>query len=114
IAGVNVIAADTSAEAQEQFESMKRQRVRQMLGRGQKLSDEDVESILASPAGAQVLEMVRCSAVGTGPEVAAELGRFAEQARADELIVSLASPGRENRLRSLELLAEAHGLAPAA
>jgi luciferase family oxidoreductase group 1 len=114
IAGVNVIAADTIAEAEEEFLAAKRRRVKLLFGRGRRLSPEEVDLVLESPAGAQVLEMVRYSAVGSGSEVAAYLERFTEHARADELIVSLASPERKARLRSLELLARAHGLAPAA
>src|SRR3954464_8939297 len=51
IAGINVVAADTSGEAREQLLAAKRTRVRSLLGRGQTFSDEEADAILASPAG---------------------------------------------------------------
>ncbi|GGK84100.1 putative luciferase-like protein [Planomonospora parontospora subsp. parontospora] len=113
IAGVNVIAAGTSEEAQEQFLEAKRRRVNLFLGRDRAFTPEEADLVLASPAGRQILQMARYSAVGTPAEVTEYLGRFAEHARADELIVVSAAPGREAWLRSLELLAKEYGLAPA-
>jgi luciferase family oxidoreductase group 1 len=113
IAGVNVIAADTAQEAQEQFLDAKRRRVGLFLGRGRAFTPEEADLVLASPAGRQILQMARYSAVGTPAEVTEYLGRFAEHARADELIVVSAAPGREAWLRSFELLAKEYGLAPA-
>ncbi|WP_449066082.1 LLM class flavin-dependent oxidoreductase [Planomonospora algeriensis] len=113
IAGVNVIAADTAQEAQEQFLEAKRRRVGLFLGRDRTFTPEEADLVLASPAGRQILQMARYSAVGTPAEVTEYLGRFAEHARADELIVVSAAPGREAWLRSLELLAKEYGLTPA-
>ncbi|MER6949444.1 LLM class flavin-dependent oxidoreductase [Nonomuraea sp. NPDC000554] len=113
IAGVNVIAADTADEAQEQFLAAKRTRVARFLARDRKLTQEEADLILASPAGQQVLHMMKYSAVGTPDEVAEYLDRFAGHAQADELIVASAAPDRKAWLRSLELLAAAHGLTPA-
>ncbi|MEU8207076.1 LLM class flavin-dependent oxidoreductase [Streptosporangium sp. NPDC049046] len=110
IAGVNVLAADTTAEAQEQFLAMKRSRVSLLLGRGRKFTPEEADSILASPAGRQILQMTTYSAIGTPAEVTDYLDRFAEHAQADELITVSATPDRTAWLRSFELLAEAHGL----
>ncbi|MEU0568194.1 LLM class flavin-dependent oxidoreductase [Nonomuraea sp. NPDC005983] len=113
IAGVNVIAADTADEAQEQFLAAKRTRVARFLARDRKLTQEEADLILASPAGQQVLHMMKYSAVGTPGEVAEYLDRFAGHAQADELIVASAAPDRKAWIRSLELLATAHGLTPA-
>ncbi|MBG0826789.1 LLM class flavin-dependent oxidoreductase [Planomonospora sp. ID67723] len=113
IAGVNVIAADTEQEAQEQFLTAKRKRVSLFLGRGRTFTPEEADAILASPAGQQILRMTTYSAVGTPAEVEDYLGRFAGHAQADELIVVSAAPGRKAWLRSIELLADAHGLTPA-
>ncbi|MER6170069.1 LLM class flavin-dependent oxidoreductase [Streptosporangium sp. NPDC001681] len=110
IAGVNVLAADTTAEAQEQFLAMKRSRVSLLLGRGRKFTPEEADGILASPAGQQILQMATYSAIGTPAEVTDYLDRFAENFQADELITVSASPDRKAWLRSFELLAEAHGL----
>ena len=105
IAGVNVIAADTSREAQEQFLAAKRSRVRTMLGRGQTFDDKEADQILASPAGRHVQRMVTYSAVGTPAEVSEYIAAFADHADADELITVHPSPTAETRLRSIELLA---------
>jgi luciferase family oxidoreductase group 1 len=105
IAGVNVIAADTSREAQEHFLTAKHSRVRTLLGRGQTLNDEEADLILASPAGLHVQQMVTYSAVGTPAEVSEYIAAFANHADADELITVHPSPTAETRLRSIELLA---------
>jgi luciferase family oxidoreductase group 1 len=106
IAGVNVIAADTSSEAQEQFLAAKRNRVTDMLGRGRIFTDEEADTILASPAGQRLQQMLTYSAVGTPPEVSEYIEAFARHADADELIVAHQSLTAEARLRSVELLAD--------
>jgi luciferase family oxidoreductase group 1 len=105
IAGVNVIAADTQADADEQFHRAKRARVRALARPGRRLSDEEIDAVLASPEGAQIEQMVRYAAVGRPADVRQYLENFAKSADADELIVALQSPGAEARLRSAELLA---------
>ncbi|TAM93023.1 MAG: MsnO8 family LLM class oxidoreductase, partial [Jatrophihabitans sp.] len=106
IAGVNVICADSSAEAATQFHAAKRARVRSLARPGLQLTDEQVDAVLASPEGLRVEQMVRCSAVGTPPEAREYLEDFAKIADADELIIALPSPRPEDRLRSAGLLAE--------
>jgi len=115
IAGVNVIAADTEEDARAQHLKVRRARVSLFLGRqtGRTYSDEEADAILASPQGAQIADMMRCSAVGSPRAVRAYLEDFREEADADELIVVHASPSLDARLRSAELLAEAWELAPA-
>jgi luciferase family oxidoreductase group 1 len=107
IAGVNVIAADTSADANEQFLAAKRGRAAAMFARGRTLADEEADAILASPAGLYLHQMVTYSAVGTPAEVSEYVEAFAEHSDADELMVAHQSPTTEARLRSVELLAEA-------
>jgi luciferase family oxidoreductase group 1 len=106
IAGVNVVAADTSAGAQEQFLAAKRSLVTSMFGRGRTFTDEEADAILASPVSQHVQQMVRYSAVGTPAEVSEYIKAFATYADADELIVIHKSPTTEARLRSVELLAD--------
>ncbi|MEU1727303.1 LLM class flavin-dependent oxidoreductase [Nonomuraea sp. NPDC005692] len=110
IAGVNVIAADTGEEAQEQLLTAKRYRVSRFLGRGRTFTPEEADMVLESPAGQQILRMMQYSAVGTPAEVDDYLARFAAHAQADELIVVSSAPDRKAWLRSIELLAAAHGL----
>ena len=107
IAGVNVVAADSTEQAQQQFHEAKRRRAKRMVRGGNKLSDEELDVLLDSPAGRQVDHMVRYSAVGDSDEVVDQLEEFARHADADELIVSLAAPGREERRHALELLGAA-------
>src|SRR4051812_23665638 len=105
IAGVNVIAADTEADAQEQFQRAKRCRVRAFARPGIKLSDEQADAVLTTPEGRHIEQMVVYSAVGRPAEVREYLEGFAKHADADELIVALQSPATDERLRSAELLA---------
>jgi len=105
IAGVNVIAADTKAQAQRHFLAAKRSRAKLLFDRDGIFTDEDADMILASPVGQPVLQMTKYSAVGTPVEVKAYLDGFAEHAGADELIVATHASG-EAWLRSFELLAD--------
>jgi luciferase family oxidoreductase group 1 len=113
IAGVGVIAADSSESAAAQFEAGRRVRARAVLGRGRKLSDDDVTDLLASPDAALVDEMLAYTAVGLADEVTAYLASFAADTGADELIAAHYSDSVPNRLRSVELLARTLGPAGA-
>jgi alkanesulfonate monooxygenase SsuD/methylene tetrahydromethanopterin reductase-like flavin-dependent oxidoreductase (luciferase family) len=55
--------------------------------------------------------MMKYSAIGTPDVVMAYLDEFTAHADADELIVAHQSNGTEARLRSVELLAAAAGMA---
>lgn len=107
IAGMNVIAATTDDEAAAQLATVQRRRVALFLGRGRHLDDDQVEALLDSPGGHQVLAMMRHTAAGTPDDVWAGIEAFRTQADADEVIVALASPTAATRLASLDLLAEA-------
>ena len=113
IAAVNVIAADTESDAQEQLRRAKRARLRALARPGLSLSDEQADEVLASPQGAQIQHMVRYSAVGEPHQVRSYLDEFEKHADADELIVALQSPTIDQRLRSAELLAGVSALAAA-
>ena len=107
MAGVNVIAADTTDEAEEQLRVALRRRVSLMLGRGGRFSDEQADLLLETPAGQQIRQMTTYTALGTPAEVKDYLDRFVTHADADELIVAGQSPSGPQRLRSFDLLAEA-------
>jgi luciferase family oxidoreductase group 1 len=116
IAGVNVIAATSAASAAGQFETVRRLRAVNLFGRslGRTVTEEEAGVLLASEAGRQVDQMLRYFAVGTPTAVAEYLGEFVSHADADELMVVHQSPAIEDRLRSVELLAEATSIeAPA-
>jgi luciferase family oxidoreductase group 1 len=99
IAGVNVVAADTTAEAQELFQAAKRARVSSFFGGGRTFSDDEAEMILESPQGQHLVQMLRYSAVGEPAAVRDYLDEFARHADADELIVAHQAPGTAARLR---------------
>ncbi len=107
IAGVNVIASDSSADAQAQLTQTMRNRVSALLARGRTLTDQEADELLSSGAGEHVRQMVKYAAVGTPAEVGEYLEAFRKHADADELMVAHQSPTSEARLRSVELLAEA-------
>ncbi len=107
IAGVNVIAADTDDEALEQWETVRRYRIARFVAPGRDLSDDEADAILASPQGQQIAQMMHYSAVGAPDRVKAYLDEFAERAGVDELITAHSSPTIDQRLRSVDLLADA-------
>jgi luciferase family oxidoreductase group 1 len=113
IAGVNVIASDTADDAREQLAHVRRARARTLLGRGPyaaqaaRWTDEEVDELLASPAGRQVAEMMKFTVAGTAADVKEYVATFARRATADEVIVVHPSSRLEARLRSVELLASA-------
>jgi luciferase family oxidoreductase group 1 len=106
IAGLNVIAAETAEEAKELFKAALRFRVRALLAKGRTLTDGEADLLLASPAGRHVMQMTKYSAIGTPPDVAAEVRRFARDAGADEVITVHPAQTLSARLRSVALLAE--------
>jgi luciferase family oxidoreductase group 1 len=107
IAGVNVIAADTAAEAQQHLEAVRRTVAVALFGRGQSLTDEEADLLLRQGAGQHVDQMFTYAAIGTAPEVADYLEGFRKVADADELITAHQARTPEGRLRSVTLTAEA-------
>lgn len=107
IAGVNVIAADTDDDALEQFTAVRRRRIARFVVPPRDLTDDEADELLASPQGQQIAGMMHYSAVGAPERVRAYLTEFAERAGVDELITAHASPTIEERLRSVDLLADA-------
>ena len=110
IAGINVIAAPSVDDAQEQFLETQRRRARLIFGRGTPLTAAEVDEVLASPARAHVDEMLRYSAVGEPDRVVTQLQEFAAAAGADELILAGAAPDKDAKLRTFELIADGAGL----
>jgi luciferase family oxidoreductase group 1 len=105
IAGVNVVAAETSTKAEAHLLYAQRRRVGRFVAPGRTLSDDEADAILTSRAGRQVLQMMECTAVGNPHAVERYLDDFAASSHADELIVTLMSPTLEDRLRSAAILA---------
>ena len=107
MAGVNVIAADTESAAHAQLERTRRARVRSLFGRdNRRLTDDEVEAILGSQQGAAVEAMLTYTGVGTPDAVRAYLDEFQQHTGADELVVVHHASTVEQRLRSVDLLAQ--------
>src|SRR4051794_28789031 len=107
IAGVNVIAAETMSQAQENLQAVRRTMAVGLFGRGRSFTDEEADLLLEQGAGQHVTSMFTYAAVGTPHEVADYLESFRKQADADELITAHQAPTTEGRLRSVALTAEA-------
>jgi luciferase family oxidoreductase group 1 len=111
IAGINVIAADTDAAAQEQSEWRRRAFARALFSRpGHRLGDDELDMLLRSPQASILDQMLIYTARGTPAAVKASVDQFAKYADADELMVVHQAATLAARLRSLELLAETMGL----
>ena len=111
LAAVNVICADTDDDADRQLQVAARWRVQRFLNVPETVHDGELDRLMATPQGQHILRMMTYSAVGSPAVVRQYLDDFAAHADADELIVALASPTTPERLRSLELVAEAAGIA---
>lgn len=110
IAAVNVTAADSEQEAEEQTRIVHRNRVRAFMGRrGTMLSDDQLDAVVNSHQGRQITDMLRYTAKGTGEQVAEYLEAFQKLANADELMISLQSGSHDATLRNMEILAGSWG-----
>ncbi|MDQ0383139.1 LLM class flavin-dependent oxidoreductase [Amycolatopsis thermophila] len=110
IAGANVFAAEDHDEAVAQRTVAYRARTRSMLAQGRQganFTDAEIDAFLASPNGRGLAGMTRYTAVGTPDEVRAYLEDFAAEARADELILAHHAQDVADRIRSVELTANA-------
>lgn len=116
MAGVNVICADTDAEARRLF-TTHQMRFADFRRRGEsglaKPPIDDIDQYWTPEEKAMASHMLRYSVVGSPATVREDLARFREHADADELIVVTSTYDEEPELRSLELLAEAADLVPA-
>ncbi|HEX4126906.1 MAG TPA: LLM class flavin-dependent oxidoreductase [Acidimicrobiales bacterium] len=112
MAGVNVIAADSTDAAREQLRDIRRIRAVSLHGRrlgvGElDISDDQADQLLSAGASAQVDHMLTYTALGTRREVSDYLEDFLRLTGADELVTVHQVPTSEGRLRSVTLLAEA-------
>jgi luciferase family oxidoreductase group 1 len=110
IAGANVVAADDTADAQEQFATVRRQFVRSMIARrpgAPEYGDAQIDAFLTTSNGKQLADMLRYTAVGDVDEVRRFLEQFAASAQVDEVIVAPHGSDSLARLRSAELTAVA-------
>lgn len=115
IAGVGVLAAETTARAHELMEQAKRQRVASFLGRNRErpFTEAEIDMLMGTPQAEQILDMMRYTALGAPDDVADYLRHFAEACGADELITVHHPLEEEDRLASVSLTAQACALVPA-
>jgi luciferase family oxidoreductase group 1 len=105
---INVIVADTDAEATRLFSSIQQRFVDMVRNRRGLLSPplDDIESYWTPHEKAHAMRMLACSFVGSPETVRRTLQAFIERTGADELMVSAAIYDQAARLHSYELLAE--------
>jgi luciferase family oxidoreductase group 1 len=113
---INVIVADTDAEARRLFTSLQ-QRFTDMVRNARGLLSppiDDIDTYWTPQEKAHAMRMLTCAFVGSPDTVRRELAAFIERTGADELMVSGTVYDHDARLRSYELLAEiGRELAPA-
>jgi len=108
MAGVNVVAADTDAEARRLFTSVQQRFVGMVRGARGRLPApiDDIEDYWSQMEKAQVLRMLKRSFVG-GPETVRDgLSDFLRETGVDEVMVASAIYDQSARLRSYEILAD--------
>lgn len=107
--GMNVVAADSDAEAEHLFTSMQQQFCTVLRGRPGTLPPpvDDMASVWTPPEKAAVADFLQCSAVGAESTVRARVSEFAQAHDADEIMVSSMIYDPAAALRSFELLARA-------
>jgi len=105
--GVNVIAAETDAQARRLFTSVQQGFTNAIRGKRSKLQPpiDDIEEYWTPPEKDLVCHMLACSFVGSAETARRGLERFIENTQADELIVAAAIYDHAARLRSYEILA---------
>jgi len=107
MAGVNVICAESDAEAQRLFSSLQNVVVGIVTGNRGRLAPPAPVDDLPPHIQAHVDAFLGCSFVGSPATVRAGLEEFSERTGADELMVASAIYDPAARLRSCELLARA-------
>ena len=102
-----MIAANTDVDAQRQHLEISRRRVARFLRVPRELTDDEADELLASPQGQHIAQMMHYTAAGTSDLVHRYLGNFAAEVGLDELITVHPSPTLDERLRSIDLTADA-------
>jgi len=112
MAGVNVVVAETDAEARRLFTTMQQGFANLRRGTPGPYPPpvDDIEEYWSPVEKAQASHMLKYAIVGAPETVREQLERFAAYTGADELIVVSAIYDHAARVRSYELLAELAGL----
>jgi luciferase family oxidoreductase group 1 len=108
--GVNVVAAETDEQARRQFTSAQQSFANLLRGtRGQlRPPIDDIDSYWTASEKARASSMLTYAFVGSQETVSRGLEQFISETAADELMVASVIFDHQARLRSYEILAEAH------
>ena len=108
--GLNVIAAETDAEARLRFSSLQQAFVNIRTGRAGQLPPpvENYEDQIDPMARSMLDQALSCAVVGSPETVKNGVEAFIQRTGADELMVTAQIFDHQARLRSYEILAEAH------
>jgi luciferase family oxidoreductase group 1 len=111
MAGINVVAADTDAQAKRLFTSQEQAFANIFRGARGLYPEpiEDIESYWTPPEKAQASHMLTHAIVGSADTVRRGLSRFIEMTQVDELMVVSVTHDHGARRRSYEILAEVAG-----
>ena len=109
--GFNVFAAETDDQARLLFSSVQQAFVNLRSGRPGKLPPpvEGYEQGLGEAERGMIAQALACSAVGSPATVRREIDAFVARTGADELMITSQIWSHADRVRSLELLADAMG-----
>jgi luciferase family oxidoreductase group 1 len=111
-AGIALIAyaAETTEQAWREDALRRAANVSMLSGRRQRFRDQaGADAFLAEHAGTPVLALVEARSIAAdAASVHAQLAAKAREAHADEVFVLATGPSLETRVRSLELIANAH------
>ncbi len=108
--GVNIVAAETDAEARRLYSSLQQAFVNLRSGRPGPLPPpvDDFEARLDPMARGMLDHALACSIVGSFETVRAGLASFVKRTRADELMVTAQVFDHAARVRSFEIVAAAN------
>ena len=106
--GINVIAAQTDADAQRLASSLKQAVINLRSGHPGRLPPPvaDFEARVTAPENALLAQILKETVIGSADTVRAGLAAFIARTAAEELIVSSAIYDHRARLRSYEMTAE--------
>ncbi len=109
--GINVIAAETDAQARHLATSLQQRFVGMVRGQRGKLQPpiDDIETYWSPNEKAHVAGMLRYAFIGSPETLKRQLGAFITTTRADEIMVTAPIFDHEARKRSYEILS---GIAP--
>lgn len=109
---VNVVAAETEAQARRLFSSVQQVFAALRRGRPTRLPPpvDDIGALLEPAELAGLQQVLAVSVVGTTEQVRAGLDRLAARTQADELMAVSQIYDHADRVRSLELVAAAGGM----